>query len=97
VDVVIIGFFAAEITRWKMKRFTFVDKHIKGKLTKIKKKGVWIVFSFQVVEYGVPTLLFATTFVPVSIPGTSRTSPRPCSFSPSSACSPERVGSSGSF
>jgi len=68
VDVVIIGFFTAEITRWKMKRFTFVDKHIKGKLTKIKKKGVWIVFSFQVIEYGVPTLLFATTLIPVSIP-----------------------------
>lgn len=68
VDVVVIGFFAAELTRWKMKRFTFIDKHIKGRLAKIKKKGVWIVFSFQLIEYSVPTLLFATTFIPVSIP-----------------------------
>ena len=68
VDVVIIGFFAAEITRWRMQRFTFVDKHIKGIITKIKKKGVLIIFSFKMIEYGIPALLFVTTFLPASIP-----------------------------
>jgi len=68
VDVVIIGFFTAEITTWKMKRFTFVDRHIKGKLSAIKKKGVLIIFSFKMIEYGIPALLFVTTFLPVTMP-----------------------------
>ncbi|MBP7527631.1 MAG: undecaprenyl/decaprenyl-phosphate alpha-N-acetylglucosaminyl 1-phosphate transferase [Syntrophorhabdaceae bacterium] len=69
VDVVIIGFFAAEITRWKAKRYTFLDKHIKGKLAKIKNRGVWIIFSFKIIEYGIPLLLFVTTLLPTTVPG----------------------------
>lgn len=68
VNVVIIGFFVAEVTRWNIKRFTFIDKHIRGKLAKIKKKGVWVVFSFKMVEYGIPALFFLTTILPVTIP-----------------------------
>ena len=69
VNVVIIGFFAAEVTRWKAKRYTFLDKHIKGRLAKVKSRGVWIVFSFKVVEYGIPLLLFVTTLLPTTVPG----------------------------
>jgi UDP-GlcNAc:undecaprenyl-phosphate GlcNAc-1-phosphate transferase len=69
VNIVVIGFFAAEITRWKAKRYTFLDKHIKGKLAKIKKRGVWIIFSFKIVEYGIPLLLFVTTLLPATVPG----------------------------
>lgn len=69
VNVVIIGFFAAEITRWKAKRYTFLDKRIKERLAKVKSRGVWIVFSFKIVEYGIPLLLFVTTLLPTTVPG----------------------------
>ena len=66
--VIMSGFFIADSTGWKLKRFHFVDKILKGKLRVIKEKNILIKVSFRIIEVGVPSLLLLTCFLPASVP-----------------------------
>lgn len=69
VDFVVIGFFTAEITRWKVPRSLLANRKIRDKLAIIEKKGIWIVYCMRTIEYFIPGLFFITIFLPASIPG----------------------------
>jgi UDP-GlcNAc:undecaprenyl-phosphate/decaprenyl-phosphate GlcNAc-1-phosphate transferase len=65
----IVGAFAlAARTHYTLKRYDIIDKAIKGRLKVFKEKGLFIMVFFKIVEFGVPLLLFATCFLPRSIP-----------------------------
>ena len=66
--VIISGFFIADSTGWKLKRFHFLDKVLKGKLRVLKEKNILIKVSFRIIEVGVPSLLLITCFLPASVP-----------------------------
>jgi UDP-GlcNAc:undecaprenyl-phosphate GlcNAc-1-phosphate transferase len=66
--IIIFGFFIADTTGWKLKRFHFFDKVLKGKLRVLKEKNILIKVSFRIIEVGVPSLLLITCFLPAGVP-----------------------------
>jgi UDP-GlcNAc:undecaprenyl-phosphate GlcNAc-1-phosphate transferase len=64
--VIISGFFIADTTGWKLKRFHF--SVLKGRLKVLKEKNILIKVSFRIIEVGVPSLLVITCFLPSSVP-----------------------------
>jgi len=64
--VIISGFFIADTTGWKVKRFHFTL--LKGRLKVLKEKNILIKVSFRIIEVGVPSLLLITCFLPASVP-----------------------------
>ena len=66
--IVLAFFYWAAITGWKLQRFDFVDRVVKGRLRDLRERGVFIRVGFQAVEWGVPMLLLATCFLPEDIP-----------------------------
>nr|HPJ97816.1 MraY family glycosyltransferase [Syntrophales bacterium] len=62
------GFFVAEKTGWKVRRFDLIDRVIKGQLKALVDRGVLIRLSFRVIEFGLPALVFATCFLPTAVP-----------------------------
>ena len=66
--VVLVFFYWAAVTGWKLHRFDFVDRVVKGRLRDLREQGVFIRVGFQAVEWGVPLLLLATCFLPKDIP-----------------------------
>jgi len=66
--IIVTGFLVADSTGWRLKRFDFVDRVIKGKLKALKEKNILIKLSYRVIETGVPLLLFFTCFLPASVP-----------------------------
>lgn len=67
--VIVTGFYIADRTGWKLKRFDFVDSVIKGRLRVLKEKAILIRVSFKGVKLGMPLLFLFTCFLPSSIPG----------------------------
>ena len=66
--IIISGFFIADRTGWKFKRFNFKIMVMKGKLKVLKEKNILIKVSFRIIEVGVPSLLLITCFIPASVP-----------------------------
>jgi UDP-GlcNAc:undecaprenyl-phosphate GlcNAc-1-phosphate transferase len=66
--VIISGFFIADTTGWRLKRFHFVDKVLKGKLKVLKERNILIKVAFRIIEVGVPSLLLLICFLPASVP-----------------------------
>ena len=64
--VIISGFFIADKTGWKLKRFHF--NILKGRLKVLKEKNILIKVSFRIIEVGVPALLLITCFLPAGVP-----------------------------
>jgi len=66
--VVLLGFFIASKTRWKVTRYALIDKVIKGRLKVLREKNIFILVSFRILEIGTYVLLLFTCFVPASVP-----------------------------
>ena len=67
--VLIVGaFLAATQTHFTLKRSSLIDKAVKGRLRVFKEKGYFIIISFKIIEFGIPLLMLATSFLPRSIP-----------------------------
>ena len=67
--VTVVGIFTiADQTGWKLKRFSFIDQVIKGKLKKLRGKRYGIRIVFQPLALGMPLLLIFTGFLPLNIP-----------------------------
>lgn len=68
-SLVLFCFFSTERSDWQIKRFSFIDFSIKGKLRFIKDRHLLIVFSFRLLQMALPALLFASCFLAADIPG----------------------------
>jgi len=66
--VIVAGFFDAEKTGWKLKRYDLIDIGIKGRLKQVKKKMIPIRLSFFVLRNGLPLLMIITCFAPNALP-----------------------------
>jgi len=67
--VIVAGFFYAEKTGWRIKRYALIDIGIKGRLKTLKEKQIPIRFSFAVLRYGLPLLVLMICFAPQHLPG----------------------------
>ncbi len=56
--LIMAGFFTADKMDWRLKRYSVIDKVIKGRLKTYKEKGYLIIASFKIIEIGLPLLLF---------------------------------------
>jgi UDP-GlcNAc:undecaprenyl-phosphate GlcNAc-1-phosphate transferase len=65
---IIFTIFLAEDRGWRMKRYPFIDKVIKGPLRKLREENVIIKISFKAVEIGFISILILTCFLPRKIP-----------------------------
>jgi len=59
--------FIGESNEWKVKRYDFIDKIIKGHLRKLREENFIIKFSFKAVEIGFIFLLLFSCFLPQQI------------------------------
>jgi UDP-GlcNAc:undecaprenyl-phosphate GlcNAc-1-phosphate transferase len=66
--VIVSGFYAADRSGWKLRRFDVIDKVIKGKLKILKEKNLLIKVSFHFVEYAVPCLAIFCCLLPRTMP-----------------------------
>jgi UDP-GlcNAc:undecaprenyl-phosphate GlcNAc-1-phosphate transferase len=66
--LVLAFFHWADAEGWKLPRFKFIDRIIKGRLRVFRERGLFIMLTFRIVEWGVPLLLLITCFLPASIP-----------------------------
>ncbi len=66
--LILTGFHVAESNQWKLERHQFSDALTKGRLAKMRERGILIKACFRIVQFGVPLLLFATCLVPSEIP-----------------------------
>lgn len=66
--VMVGAFVTAAQTHFTLKRYSLIDTAIKGRLKVLREKGLFIIISFRIIEIGIPLLLFATCFLPRSIP-----------------------------
>ncbi|MDY6850823.1 MAG: MraY family glycosyltransferase [Thermodesulfobacteriota bacterium] len=65
--IVLAGFFLADRTGWRFRRYNLLDKVIKGKL-KALKENIIISVCFRGIEYGIPALLLFICIIPQDIP-----------------------------
>jgi UDP-GlcNAc:undecaprenyl-phosphate GlcNAc-1-phosphate transferase len=65
---IIFIIFFAEDRGWRMKRYSFIDKMIKGRLRKLREEDIIIKISFKAVEIGFISILILTCFLPKQIP-----------------------------
>ena len=66
--LILLGFFVTEKSGWQLRRFSFIDKSIKGRLSFLKEEQLLIVFSFRLLQMALPAVLFASCFMAVDIP-----------------------------
>jgi len=66
--VILAGFFVAERSGWRLKRFSLIDKVIKGRLRILRGRRLFIKIPFRIVAVGIPSLLLITCLVPTTIP-----------------------------
>lgn len=66
---VLVIFFVAEKTEWRLNRRGYFDKVIKGKLRVIRDTNLHIRLAFQCIEYGLPLLLISASVLARRIPG----------------------------
>lgn len=62
------GFFVAERSGWRLRRFALIDGVIKGRLKILRERGWFIKISFRIVAVGIPLLVLVTCLVPTTIP-----------------------------
>ncbi len=55
--VILAGFNIAESRHWKLQRYHFFDGLIKGRLARLRERGILIKVCFRTVLFGVPLLL----------------------------------------
>ena len=66
--LILSSFFITDLMGLHIKRYHLVDNVMKGKLRVLKEKNVLIKVSFRIIEIGVPSLFFFTSFLPGGIP-----------------------------
>jgi UDP-GlcNAc:undecaprenyl-phosphate GlcNAc-1-phosphate transferase len=66
--IILLGFFIASKTRWKVTRYALIDTVIKGKLKILREKNIFIYVSFRILEIGTYALVLFTCFVPLNVP-----------------------------
>jgi UDP-GlcNAc:undecaprenyl-phosphate GlcNAc-1-phosphate transferase len=66
--LIIGSFLIADKVGWQMKRYSVIDKVIKGKLALLKEKQILITVSFHFVEIVVPLLLIFSCLLSANIP-----------------------------
>lgn len=66
--VILTGFFVAEKTGWRFKRYDFLDQAVKGKLKILKDRYVFIKVTFRFVAYGTPLLFLFSCLMPKEVP-----------------------------
>ena len=59
---IIVIIFVAEDRGWRMKRYPFIDKMIKGPLRKLREENFIIKISFKAVEIGFISILILYVF-----------------------------------
>jgi len=62
--VIIATIYIADVSGWRIKRYHFLDKIIKGPLRVLKEENAIIKFSFRAVEIGFIFLLLFSAFLP---------------------------------
>lgn len=60
---VLTVFHRANATGWKIQRFDFIDRVVKGRLRSLRGRRLFIKIAFRTVSWGVPSLLIFTCFV----------------------------------
>ena len=65
---IVIGFHLADVNHWKVHRYHFLEHLVKGRIRRMRDEGLFIRVFFKTIQYGLPALLFATCFVPETIP-----------------------------
>jgi UDP-GlcNAc:undecaprenyl-phosphate GlcNAc-1-phosphate transferase len=66
--IILVVFFFAERSGFKIKRYDLIDKVFKGRLKVLKERGILVRSCFLAVKLGLPALVFFTAFVPSTIP-----------------------------
>jgi UDP-GlcNAc:undecaprenyl-phosphate GlcNAc-1-phosphate transferase len=66
--LVLAVFHWTDATGWKLQRFDFIDRVVKGHLRSLREQGLFIKTTFRIVEWGLPLLLILTCFLPSAIP-----------------------------
>jgi UDP-GlcNAc:undecaprenyl-phosphate GlcNAc-1-phosphate transferase len=66
--LILTGQYLSYRTGWRFKRYDVIDLVIKGRLRKLKEKGILIKVSFGAVEALIPTILLFSCFIPASVP-----------------------------
>lgn len=67
-NLIILAIFIAGMTGFSLQRHSIFDTIVKGRLKAIKEKGIFITIFFKIIVFGIPLLMFATCFLPRSIP-----------------------------
>lgn len=67
-SIVVGAFTITDKKGLKIKRFHIFDNIVKGKLKELKDKGTIIKVSFRIIEFGIPSLLLFSSFIPANIP-----------------------------
>jgi len=65
--LVLTGFFVAEKTNWRLKRFEVFDKIVKGRLRVLKDKSILIKVSFKSMEVLFPAIFLTACVLPGSV------------------------------
>ena len=66
--IILVVFFFAERSGFKIKRYDLIDKVFKGKLKVLKERGILARSCFLAVKLGLPALVLFTAFIPSTIP-----------------------------
>jgi UDP-GlcNAc:undecaprenyl-phosphate/decaprenyl-phosphate GlcNAc-1-phosphate transferase len=66
--MIVGAFIIAAQTHFTLKRYSLIDKAIKGRLKVFREKGLFIMIFFRIVEFGIPLLMIITCFLPRTIP-----------------------------
>jgi len=61
-------FYIADRNKWKVRRYDFIDRAIKGHLRTIADKSLIIAGCSRIIEIGVPLLFLFTCFLPGEVP-----------------------------
>jgi len=66
--IILVVFFLAERSGYKVKRYDLIDNVFKGKLKVVKERGILARSCFLAVKLGLPALVLFTAFIPSTIP-----------------------------
>src|SRR5271157_520682 len=66
--LILAGFHRADKAHWTIPRYDFLDRIVKGRVSRVREKALFIRVSFRVVQFGIPLLLLATCMIPAEIP-----------------------------
>ena len=66
--IILVVFFFAERSGYKIKRYELIDKVFKGKLKALQERGILVRSCFLAAKLGLPALVLFTAFIPSTIP-----------------------------